>query len=136
MKIMESITRSCRATTAQNQFLTKAASPRMSMGFPLVFAFKSISIHVIAILVILCYQCIDCNVIPLPTSLDVPPSSSSLSSAHLLSASNGNAATTERASVDRVTAFGQVNRVVNLTRQYAGDVFSAFGKYLNSFLFN
>lgn len=124
-KTMELTTTSRQRTTALNRLLTTTASAvRISMGLPLLFAFKSISIYLIAILAILCVQCIDCNAIPLR-------SSSSL----LSSVSSDNAATAERISFDRIAAAVQINRVANLTRQYSGDVFSAFSKYLHYFLF-
>lgn len=129
---MELTTTSRQRTTALNRLLkTTASAVRISMVLPLLFAFKSISIYLIAILAILCVQCIDCNAIPLPLS----SSSSLLSSAYLSSVSSDNAATAERITFDRIAAAVQVNRVVNLTRQYSGDVFSAFRKYLHYFLF-
>lgn len=135
-KIMESITTGRRTTTAHNRFLTTTTSAvQISIGLSLVFAFKSISFHLIAILVILCAQGKDCNAIPLSTSLILPPPSTSLASVYLSSVSSDNAATGEHMSFDRVAAAVQVNRVVNVTRQYAGDVFSALGKYLHYFLF-
>lgn len=64
-----------------------------------------------------------CNANPMPTSLVLPPSSSS---ALRLTASSDNDA--ERMSLERVASAIQTNRVVNLTRLHSGDVFNAFGK--------
>lgn len=49
-----------------------------------------------------------CNGVPMPTSLVLPPTSSS-------------------SAIDSPTI-----RVVNLTRQHGGDIFTAFGKYIIS----
>lgn len=108
---------------SKKQTFTESSSSTLSSS--MAFTFKSISFQLIAILLILCSSQCDCNAIP--TSMVLPPSPSS--SAYLLSAaSSDNAAMAERVSLERVAAAVQTNRAVNLTRQYAGDVFSAFGK--------